>query len=88
MTPPRDDLWAEFFDGEAFLLTPRLTRVSRRWYQATIDELPAVITCGRTLEDAMTNLEDTLAEWVLANVGWRPAVTVDQWPERENSDAP
>ncbi len=36
------------------------------WVRATIEELPEVITCAPTLEDARELVRDALSEWLLA----------------------
>ena len=36
------------------------------WVRATIEELPGVITCAPTLEEARELIRDALAEWLAA----------------------
>ena len=36
------------------------------WVRATIEELPGVITCAPTLEEARVLVRDALAEWLAA----------------------
>ena len=36
------------------------------WVRATIEELPGVITCAPTLEEARVLVRDALAEWLVA----------------------
>jgi len=36
------------------------------WVRATIEELPGVITCARTLEEARELVRDALDEWLRA----------------------
>lgn len=36
------------------------------WVRATIEELPGVITCAPTLEEARELVHDALAEWLSA----------------------
>lgn len=36
------------------------------WMRATIEELPGVITCAPTLEEARELIRDALAEWLAA----------------------
>jgi predicted RNase H-like HicB family nuclease len=36
------------------------------WVRATIEELPGVITCGRTHDEARELVLDALDEWLLA----------------------
>lgn len=36
------------------------------WVRATIEELPGVITCAPTLEEARALIRDALAEWLAA----------------------
>ena len=45
------------------------------WVRATIEELPGVITCAPTLEEARAQVRDALQEWLAAlTVGERVAV--------------
>jgi predicted RNase H-like HicB family nuclease len=36
------------------------------WVRASIEELPGVITCARTLDEARVLVRDALAEWLAA----------------------
>jgi predicted RNase H-like HicB family nuclease len=36
------------------------------WVRATIEELPGVITCGKTMEEARELVRDALHEWLAA----------------------
>jgi predicted RNase H-like HicB family nuclease len=36
------------------------------WVRATIEELPGVISCGRTLDEARELVRDALGEWLQA----------------------
>jgi predicted RNase H-like HicB family nuclease len=36
------------------------------WVRATIEELPGVITCARTIEEARELVRDALNEWLAA----------------------
>ena len=36
------------------------------WVRATIEELPGVITCGRTRDEARELVRDALDEWLAA----------------------
>ena len=38
----------------------------RGWVRATIEELPGVITCAQTLDEARELVRDALDEWLLA----------------------
>jgi len=39
------------------------------WVRATIEELPSVITCAPTLEEARELIRDALMEWLAAPTG-------------------
>ncbi len=41
-----------------------LTRTG--WVRATIEELPSVITCASTIDEARLLVRDALGEWLLA----------------------
>lgn len=49
-----------------FHLTAVLQEVEDGWFQATIAELPGVVTAGRTREEAKSLLHDALREYILA----------------------
>lgn len=51
---------------QALTFTARLEPVEDNWIQATIDELPGVITTGRSVEEAKTLLADALHTYLLA----------------------
>lgn len=36
------------------------------WVRASIEELPGIITCAPTIEEARTLVRDALDEWLLA----------------------
>jgi predicted RNase H-like HicB family nuclease len=51
---------------QALTFTARLEPVEDGWIQATIDELPGVITTGRSAEEAKAMLADALHTYLLA----------------------
>jgi predicted RNase H-like HicB family nuclease len=51
---------------QALTFTARLEPVEDGWVQATIDELPGVVTAGRSTEEAKTMLADALHTYLLA----------------------
>lgn len=48
------------------------------WVRATIEELPSVITCAPTLEEARELARDALAEWLSARPGAERAAIGEQ----------
>ena len=48
------------------------------WVRATIEELPGVITCAPTLEEARELIRDALAEWLSALTGAERAAIGEQ----------
>lgn len=52
--------------ADAFRFTARFELVEDGWVQATIDELPGVITAGRSREEAKHLLVDALQTYLLA----------------------
>lgn len=51
---------------QALTFTARLEPVEDGWTQATIDELPGVITTGRSAQEAKEMLADALHTYLLA----------------------
>ena len=49
-------------------LTAVYEPVGDGWVQARIQELPGVITAGRTMDEAKAMLEDALREYILAQM--------------------
>lgn len=52
--------------ADAFRFTARFEPVENGWVQATIDELPGVITAGASREEARHLLVDALETYLLA----------------------
>ncbi len=50
--------------GETLTLTAVFTPDENGWTMAQLAEWPAVVTCGRTLEEARTMLEDAARELI------------------------
>ena len=48
------------------------------WVRATIEELPGVITCAATLEEARELIRDALAEWLSSLTGAERATVGDR----------
>lgn len=51
---------------QAMTFTARYETVEEGWVQATIDELPSVITAAPSYEEAKSGLADALHEYLLA----------------------
>ncbi len=51
---------------QALTFTARLEPVEDGWTQATIDELPGVVTAGRSAQEAREMLADALHTYLLA----------------------
>ncbi|MEX1357286.1 MAG: type II toxin-antitoxin system HicB family antitoxin [Gaiellaceae bacterium] len=53
------------------------------WVRATIEELPSVITCAPTLEEARELIRDALAEWLAALTSEERATAIGTDARRE-----